>query len=354
MRILAKLRPALRAAVFAVPLATAIAAPPAAQTTPQTAVAQPVCGGVNVLDGMSATERADLRIRTDAAPYAQGNFWTARRGGKTLHLVGTYHLDDPRHENTMAALTTLIDAAAVVLVEAGPAEEKALMQRMAENPDLITITEGPTMIEQLSPAEWETLSAALRDRKIPPFMGAKFRPWYLTVVLAIPSCKMPGAGAARGLDGRVIAAATAAHRPVEALEPYDTVFSIFDEMTAAEELTLFRSTLATLDRSEDYSKTLADAYFAGDSRIAWELMRDVTLQEAGDVPGYTPEQALADFDRMEEVMMSRRNRAWIPVIEAAAERGPVVAAFGALHLSGEEGVLNLLAKNGWTLEQQRF
>jgi uncharacterized protein YbaP (TraB family) len=38
------------------------------------------------------------------------------------------------------------------------------------------------------------------------------------------------------------------------------------------------------------------------------------------------------------------------VIEEAASAGPLVVAFGALHLSGEDGVLNLLAKSGWTIE----
>ena len=33
--------------------------------------------------------------------------------------------------------------------------------------------------------------------------------------------------------------------------------------------------------------------------------------------------------------MTDRNRAWIPVIEARRQDGPVLAAFGALHLSGE-------------------
>ena len=53
--------------------------------------------------------------------------------------------------------------------------------------------------------------------------------------------------------------------------------------------------------------------------------------------------------KLEEALMISRNRAWIPVIEEAAAQGPVVAAFGALHLSGEDGVLNLLAKDGWTV-----
>ena len=47
--------------------------------------------------------------------------------------------------------------------------------------------------------------------------------------------------------------------------------------------------------------------------------------------------------------MTRRNRAWLPVIEAQAAKGQLVVAFGALHLPGETGVLNLLAQNGWKI-----
>ena len=67
--------------------------------------------------------------------------------------------------------------------------------------------------------------------------------------------------------------------------------------------------------------------------------------------GYTPDQIDAEFARMEEVLMAGRNRSWIPVLTDAAAQGPVFAAFGALHLSGEDGVLNLLQKEGFTLEQ---
>lgn len=52
--------------------------------------------------------------------------------------------------------------------------------------------------------------------------------------------------------------------------------------------------------------------------------------------------------------MFRRNRAWIPVIEAAAGEGPVFAALGALHLSGADGVLALLQRKGFAIERLPF
>lgn len=312
-------------------------------------LAQPpaqTCEGRNLFDSMAAADHADLRARADAVPFARGNLWVARRGGQILHIAGTYHLDDPRHDATFAVLEPLIGSARTVLVEAGPEEEKALLERVASDPGVMMITEGPTLIDLMPPDEWQQLSEALRERNIPPFMAAKFRPWYLSAVLAIPPCQTGAAEPSRGLDGRVIRAAQDAAVPIRALEPYDTVFGLFDRLTQEEQLDMIRATLATEDQSVDLAVTLADSYFAGDSRIVWELMHKMALQ----MPGTTPEQVEDEFARMEELLMNGRNRAWIPVIEKAAASGPAVVAFGALHLSGDEGVLNLLAQNGWALE----
>ena len=78
--------------------------------------------------------------------------------------------------------------------------------------------------------------------------------------------------------------------------------------------------------------------------------RVVRLQ-AAQGSGLTAEQIEADFALMEEVLILSRNRAWVPVIEAAAAKGPVFAAFGALHLSGDEGVLNLLSADGYRIDR---
>ncbi len=81
--------------------------------------------------------------------------------------------------------------------------------------------------------------------------------------------------------------------------------------------------------------------------MIWEYSRWLTLQ----APGMDPARVETDFALMETLLMTERNRAWIPVIEAAAEDGPVLAAFGALHLSGETGVLALLEREGFTLQR---
>jgi hypothetical protein len=215
----------------------------------------------------------------------------------------------------------------------------------------MVITEGPPLNQQLPPEVWKQLSEAMSARGIPAFMAAKFKPWYVLTLLSLPPCAMlQMKQEPEGLDRLVIKAAQKAGVPVMALEPYDTLFKIFGSMTEAELTEMLVSTLAIEPQGEDYFTTLVDSYFAGESRTAWELMRFISY----DLPGYTHEEVDAEFARMEEVVAASRNRAWIPVLTDAAAKGPVFAAFGALHLSGQDGVLNLLQKQGFTVEELKL
>ncbi len=305
------------------------------------------CVGNNLINALPAADQAALRARADLHPFAVGNYWQASRDGQTINIIGTYHFDDPRHDATLATLAPVLASAQTLLVEAGPDEEAALMARMSDEPSLMIITDGPTLPQLLPPDEWQRLSAALSDRGIPSFMAAKFRPWYLSMMLSIPPCDIEQAATAKGLDGLLIDAATAQGLTVQALEPYDTIFGIFDGMSQADQLAMITSTLALEDKSTDLSITLADVYFAEEGRLIWEFTRDLTLK----LPGYSPEKVDQDFATMEDSLMKARNRSWIPVIESAATKGPVLVAFGALHLSGGEGVLNLLANRGYKIER---
>ena len=308
------------------------------------------CVGKNLITALSPADRAVLDALTAKVPHPVGNHWRATKGNQTITLIGSYHFDDPRHTATMAALSPLIAAATTVLVEAGPDEEKALKAQIARDPSLMIITTGPTLIEQLPTEDWAALTTAMRARNIPAFMAAKFQPWYISVMLGIPPCAMVKAATANGLDGQIIDAASAANVPVTALEPFDTVFKIFGGLSNADQLSMIHSTLAMEDLGADYAITLADTYFSQDTRAIWEFTRMQSLA----VPGATPDQVNGEFARMEEALMAKRNRSWIPVMVDAAANGPVFAAFGALHLSGKDGVLALLERAGYTLERLTF
>lgn len=302
------------------------------------------CSGSNILDALPDDERNRLEMAAAQQPFHQGNFWRATKDGQEVTLVGTYHLDDPRHDRVMEQITPWIAGAQTLLVEAGPQEEAALKAAVARDPSVFVLPDT-TLPQMMPPDEWALLSDAMERRGVPGFMAAKFQPWYVTVMLALPPCMMTNVENAKGLDGRIIAAAEERDIPVKALEPYDTIFTLFADMEQADQISMIRSSLAMEDQAEDYLATLADSYFAEESRLIWELMRKISLE----LPGSTPDQVEADLEKMEQALIVRRNQSWIAVIEAAAAEGPVLAAFGALHLPGAQGIPALLQDRGWSV-----
>lgn len=305
------------------------------------------CSGVNLVDALPAEQAAALDQAVAAQPYPQGNFWRAERDGQRLWLIGTYHYDDLRHAPAMAAVRALLPTVNRLLVEAGPDEKRTLMRAMTARPELLYYTEGPSLMQRLPAEDWEALSAAMQARNMPPVMIAKFRPWYVSTLLATPACQMKGMSTDNGLDAQIIAAAQGAGLPIAALEPYDTIFKLFDLMPEADQLDMIRTTLHLESQAADHAVTLADLYFRGEARRLWEYTRLLSAT----LPGSDTARADAEFARMEDLLMTRRNRDWIPVLEDAAAGGDVLAAFGALHLPGHTGVLNLLAARGWQIER---
>lgn len=304
------------------------------------------CNGRDLIAALPAESQAALRARAEV-PFARGNLWTATKDGGSITLVGTYHLNDPRFDPVIAALGPVLDKASALLVEAGPEEETALKAKIAAEPGLILLPQGPTLPERMTETDWQRLSDALKARGMVPFMVAKMQPWLVASMLEMPACMFPlAAGTDQGLDKRLMAEADRRGVPIHSLEPFDTVLKIFANFSTEDQLAMLNQTVAADADSADMAATLSAAYFAGESRLFWEFSR----QEMTHLPGMTPTEVDREMGLVEVAMITSRNEAWIPVLEQAARKGPVLAAFGALHLPGEKGVLNLLAQQGWTVK----
>jgi uncharacterized protein len=306
-----------------------------------------LCEGPSMLDRLSPESRASLDARVAEMPFAQGILWQAEREGQVLTLVGTMHVHDPRLEAISARVEPMLDEVDLLMLEVTPAEEARMQGALGRNPSLMFLTEGPTLPEMLDEATWAMLADAARARNIPPFMAAKFRPWFLMLSLSMPACAMEHVVAGeQGLDFTLMDAATERGLKMLALEPWDTLFTVLESGTMEEQLDFLRMGVLESDLQEELFVTMLDGYFAGEVGQVWELGR-LSLDF---IPGIAEAEADALFAEMEERLLTARNIAWIPVIEAAAaEHGRVMVAAGAAHLPGELGVLALLQARGWTI-----
>lgn len=313
-------------------------------------IAAPVaaaCTGDGYLERMTSDQRMQLSAEIADMPYAEGLIWRATKDDTTITVVGTMHIYDPRLDALRAQLSETIISADLVMLEATPEEEAKLQSLITTDPSRLFIVEGPTLPELLDEDTWQMIAAAATDRGIPSFMAAKMQPWYLSLTLAIPACAMSDMMAGvRGLDQMIIEDAQAAGVPMQAVEPYTTLFDLFEDNSFDEQVDMLRVGMLVPELQEQMFVSMLDRYFAEDVGRLWKMSR-IALS---DVPSLDLATGQAMFDEMEETLLNARNRNWIPVITEAAEtHDAIVLAVGAGHLIDDQGVLQLLENEGWTV-----
>lgn len=314
---------------------------------------QPVlaaCAGQDLRTTLTPAEQEMLQADIADAAFPEGNHWRATRGDQTLHLIGTMHLADPRLDAPVDRLRDIIAGADLLLLEMTDEDEAALQQRLSTDPSLLLLPDT-TLPELLSEEDWAKMSAALSARGMPPFMASRFQPWYVSVLLAVPPCAASPDLAAGGMDAQLEAIARDAGVPRAALEDVETIFSAFADQPRETQIEMMLSSLVDASVSEDLFATLLASYFDETHAEGWAVSA-ILAERYSPVD---PTIAADIFDTMEQELLIDRNRAWIPVLLDAAEaNSQVVAAFGAAHLPGENGVLALLAAEGFTLERLPF
>ncbi|RJE80184.1 TraB/GumN family protein [Paracoccus sp. JM45] len=319
------------------------------------AVAQS-CDGENLFKTMPQDQVARIEAAVQGVPFRNGLLFQATRDDRQITLVGTYHFGDERHAPMVDRMRPFIRNAAALYVEAGPEEESRLTEALTTDPSLMVDAEGPTLPERLSSDEWQVLSQAMSDRGSPAVITSRLRPWYVSMMLGISPCMIDamasGDGKTGGLDHLMVQEAQAADTPIKALEPWDTIFGLYADLSPQEELDMIRAALPAASYADDYAVTLTDAYFNGDVWKIWEFGRFDAYQNSGLDRAEVDRQMVLAQTRL----MDDRNRNWIAPLtkgatQAAKEGKGIVAAFGALHLPGKAGVLNLLQEQGYTIRR---
>ncbi|MCB5200363.1 TraB/GumN family protein [Loktanella sp. TSTF-M6] len=305
------------------------------------------CAGDDVRTRLSAAERLEVTTAAAATPYGSGTIWTATRGDDRITIAGTMHLYDPRLAPIAVQLSPAITAADLLLVEAGPEEEAAMADAIASDPSLLFLTDGNSLTDLMEPEAFIALSRAVEARGLPAAAAAQMQPWYLSLTLAMPTCALADLQQGRqGLDAKLIDIALAADIDVQAVEPWDTIFSLMSADPIDDQIDALNLSFMPEDLANAMNATMLDSYFSGEIAELWELSRVVSRQ----VPGLAPEEADTLFAQMEDDLLTRRNLDWMPVIANAAEaHDTIVLAVGAGHLPGAQGVLRLLETDGWTI-----
>lgn len=305
------------------------------------------CGnGPDLTELLTPAEQAEVATAEAATPNGTGTLWQATRDDQTVYIVGTMHLPDPRHAETMQALTPIIQGISALYLETASDGEAQMQAEIAKNPALMFTVTGPTLPDLLDDATWTQLRDAMSTRGIPAPLTAKMRPWYVSMLMSMPPCAMDAMQSGEGgLDIMAEDAAKALNIPVRSLEDWRTLFTAFEQIPYQEQVDLMALSMMPDDLSQAAFTATLDAYFDQNHARAWALSEVLGKR----VPGMAPERIEAESARMQDLFLDRRNIAWVPVILDGAHDGPILIAVGAAHLIGEKGLVALLENEGFTL-----
>ena len=288
-----------------------------------------------------------LRAEAARLPYHKGNLWQVEKKGVVSYVFGTMHLYDPRHEASMERLKPLIEKVDHVLVEADKNSEADLQNLLFSDPSRYLITSGPSLMERLGPEAWAKLTPQLESYGLPPFMAAKFQPWFLGFSMMLPPCAIADLQAGRtGIDKSIEAYA---EKPVTALDDMERLLSYFAKDPLDQQVEELRWGLLLEVPMTPPESGLTQFYFDEEHGLVWGLAAHQVAEIAGHLPLQEQAKLKAMVDEMLEDLISARNLQWMEQLVPALEAAPGLVAVGALHLSGQQGVLNELQKRGFTV-----
>ncbi|NMH27859.1 TraB/GumN family protein [Flavobacterium sp. SE-s28] len=266
-------------------------------------------------------------------PLEKSLLWKISGNGltKPSYLFGTIHMSC--EANIDGQLKKALDDTNQLYLELD-LDDSGMQAGMMQH---MMMPDGKKMTDLASPEDIKIVDAFLREKA---GMGVEMmntiKPVFVSM-LAMPQlldCPM------KSIEQELMKASQAQNEPVFGLEEVEDQIAALDVMPLQEqmdELVKAAKGEDSADGKEEIRNLLA-VYLTGDIELLLKLTKN-------------SDSALTS--KYDNDLLDKRNVKWIPKIGAAAKEKPTLFAVGAAHLAGDNGVIRLLRKAGFSVEAVR-
>lgn len=266
-----------------------------------------------------------------AEAWDRGLLWRVNIGDTPpSHLFGTLHSGDARVLDRARALQELLASARVFMPEL-VTDADAVNTFMAAS-----TSGGDNLPRQVGRKHWPRVAQTLALHGIDTRMQPRLRPWAALVTLL-----QPLGPAQTTLDELLIRNAQALNRPVQPIEQVQEQIDALATLPTATQIALLIDTARRHDTLQAGVAPMIAAWLAGDTG---ELAR-INTRLIGDDPALR-----RHAQRLMNALLTQRNPRFVQRLLPEIRQGGVFAAFGAAHLTGDDGVLARLHDAGCRIE----
>ena len=276
--------------------------------------------------------------QTAHAANDRGLFYRAELDGVKIYLLGSIHLGDDSMYPLRREMETAFTQADTLVVELDvnhidSAHVAEWMQQHGNYP------QGETLRDHITPQTWQRLSSYLKAHNIDPTLVQQQKPGLLVNVLTMTQLANNGLSPSLGIDQHFLLNADKTKKPVRELETVEGQLSLLIEMPNGDRLIN-----QTLDEIKDL-KTEADDLFGAWKKGDTAQLEPMVMKELmGD-----DDESRAFFAR---IYTQRNHEMTTHIVEFSKTDKTLFVVVGAAHLLGDEGIVALLKKNGFKVEQQ--
>lgn len=243
------------------------------------------------------------------------------------YLFGTMHLIEKQYFYFPESLEKLVKKSDLLVMEiAGIPDQTEAMK-------YLVLKEG-TFYDFFTPQQMDTILAwtksnMMMDEKAFKTTFSKFKPF----VLVQTATQMQFMGKTESYEMTFQNIANKNKIRLEGLETIADQMKIFDDLTKEQQAEMVMEGIRDQAKSNEMSSQLQQIY----RRQQIDSLYNLIHSEGGILAAE------------QNTFLDNRNKNWIPKIKYYVSQGKTFIAVGAGHLSGENGVIRLLEKEGFTV-----
>jgi uncharacterized protein YbaP (TraB family) len=266
--------------------------------------------------------------------HAETSIWQVSNGTNTVYLGGTFHMLKPsdyplpiEFEHVYKKVNWLVFETDIHQIESTAFQQKFIKA--------MSLPSGKILADQLSAKAYSGLIRYAAKNDMDTGRLQHFRPQMIGILISIQELKKFGL-TAQGVDGFMADKAKSDGKVVSKLESIDEQIHYIATMSEGYESELILQTLEDLKNLSQDLVIMRDAWRSGNSQALFDT-------------GIKP--MMEDYPQVYRSLLVERNNNWLPKIERLiAQPEEKFILVGALHLIGEDGLLEQLKSKGYHVQ----
>jgi uncharacterized protein len=278
--------------------------------------------------------------RATAGEIPDGNhsgpaIWRIRSAESTVYLFGSIHILPVEFAWRSKRIEDAMAASDLFVFEVPTGKES-----LAEEHDFVLrngiLPRRQSIKAMLSPGEFDTYSSVMRNAGLIPGDYERYRPWLAALVLGLAYLHPDNLTTLRGADDEIMDYARGHERQTNYLETPLQQLQLLTAGTERVQLAGLRRLINALPGSRNLEENLRGAWARGDADGLNALL----------------DRVFSSSPETQDFLVGRRNRLWLPTINAALQRpGSAMITVGAAHIGGKSGLVTLICSEGYRVER---